>query len=183
MPPAAMPWRLRERPAVVDRKARIGDWEGDTMIGCLGSKDALITLVERKTKYLLLARTPSRKTRKVCHAICKVVKPIKNIFHTLTLDNGNEFAMHGLVSKNLQADVFFAHPYHSWERGLNENTNGLLRQYFPKKTSMSNVYAQELLRVQQLLNHRPRRTLGYMTPHEALKKELKRKKQKVALVT
>ena len=153
------------------------------MIGCRESKDALITLVERRTKYLVLARTPNRRTQKVCHAICKAVEPIKDIFHTLTLDNGNEFAMHAMVSKNLEADVFFAHPYHSWERGLNENTNGLLRQYFPKKTSIANVYARKLLHVQQLLNHRPRRSLGYMTPHEALKKELKKNKQKVALVT
>ena len=174
---------IDQRPAVVDAKTRIGDWEGDTMRGRLGSKDVLVTLVERKSKYLLVAKTSSRETKKVCQAICKIVKPMKNIFHTLTVDNGLEFAMHGLISKKLDSDVFFAHPYHSWERGLNENTNGLLRQYFPKKITMSTVSAQELLRAQQLLNHRPRRTLGYMTPHEALKKEIKRKKRKVALVT
>jgi len=119
------------RPAIVDAKTRIGDWEIDTVTG-KNSKGYLVTAVERKSKFTLVNRVPDRQSDQVAKAVIKLMRPYKENVFTITADNGKEFSQHKKISKSLKADVYFAHPYHAWERGLNENTNGLLRQYFPK---------------------------------------------------
>jgi transposase, IS30 family len=156
---------IEQRPAVVDRRSRIGDWEGDTVIGS-GRKGALVTLVERKSRYTLACQVASCHSTGVTEAVIALLRPHKSQCHTLTFDNGKEFAQHAFMAQCLQASVYFADPYCSWQRGLNENHNGLLRQYFPKKTNFLNVSQHEVDDAVYLLNHRPRKCLGYRTPHE-----------------
>jgi len=158
---------IEKRPRIVDQKRRRGDWEGDTVIG-KGHHGALVTLVERKSKYTLIRQVERRTAEAVSAAIIAMVAEFKDVFKTLTLDNGKEFAAHETISKKLQADVYFARPYHSWERGLNENTNGLIRQFFPKQTDFRTTTNAQVAKVQELLNHRPRKTIGWLTPHEVL---------------
>lgn len=153
------------RPDIVDQKTRIGDWEGDTVIG-KGHQGALVTLVDRCSRYTLVRRVDSKHTKGVCATINSMLGPHKAQCHTITFDNGKEFAGHETIAAHLQAAVYFAHPYHSWERGLNENTNGLIRQYHPKKTNFKLVSHEEVAWMQYKLNHRPRKCLGYRTPHE-----------------
>ena len=156
---------IEQRPAVVGLKNRIGDWEGDTVIG-KGHKGALVTLVERKSRYTLAHPVPSKHSAGVTHAIIELLRPHKKACKTLTFDNGKEFAEHESIGHCLDAEVYFAHPYCSWERGLNENTNGLLRQFFPKKSSLLKVTKAQVDEAVYRLNHRPRKCLGYRTPHE-----------------
>jgi IS30 family transposase len=156
---------IEQRPAVVDKRRRIGDWEGDTVIG-KGHQGVLVTLAERKSRYTLARILDSRHSTKVSQAVIELLRPHKAQCKTLTFDNGKEFAEHEFIAKSLQADVYFAHPYCSWERGLNENHNGLLRQFFPKGRSLLNVDQVEVDEAIYRLNHRPRKCLGYRTPHE-----------------
>lgn len=156
---------IEQRPAIVNEKSRIGDWEGDTVIG-KGHQGALVTLVERYSRYTLAQQVDSRHSAGVTQAIIGLLRPHKAQCLTVTFDNGKEFAEHAFMGKCLQADVYFAHPYHSWERGLNENTNGLLRQYFPKSTNLRKISHEEVNEAVFQLNHRPRKCLGYRTPHE-----------------
>lgn len=156
---------IEHRPAVVDRKKRIGDWEGDTVIGG-GRKGVLVTLVERKSRYTLAYPLRSKHSAGVTQAIIDLLRPHKPACKTLTFDNGKEFAEHEFIGKCLQARVYFAHPYCSWERGLNENHNGLLRQFFPKETNLLKVSQIQVDDAVYALNHRPRKCLGYRTPHE-----------------
>ena len=156
---------IDERPRIVETKERIGDWEADTVIG-RNHKGAIITLVERKSKYTLLRKINRKTSHAVNTAISEMVKGIKERFLTMTVDNGREFAGHKEISSRLNVDVYFAHPYHSWERGLNENTNGLLRQYFPKKTDLRKISDLKVEHVQYMLNNRPRKLLNFMTPYE-----------------
>ena len=153
------------RAAVVEQRSRIGDWEGDTVIG-KNHKGVLVTLVERKSRYTLACQVASRHSPGVTEAVIALLRPHKRQCHTLTFDNGKEFAEHAFIAQCLSARVYFAHPYCSWERGLNENHNGLLRQYFPKKTNFLKVGQHEVNDAVYLLNHRPRKCLGYRTPHE-----------------
>ncbi len=153
------------RPALVDTRQRIGDWEGDTVIGH-GHKGALLTLVERKSRYTLACPLPGRHSARVTQAIVELLRPHRRACKTLTFDNGKEFAEHVFIGQCLGAKVYFAHPYCSWERGLNENTNGLLRQFFPKKRSLLGVTRAQVEEAVYRLNHRPRKCLGYRTPHE-----------------
>ena len=125
-----------KRPKVVDARKRIGDWEADTIIG-RNHKGAMVTLVERKSKYTLIRKINRKTSLSLNSAISELTKGIKERFITMTVDNGSEFAGHEKITSKLGVDVYFAHPYHSWERGLSENTNGLIRQYFPKKTDFS----------------------------------------------
>ncbi|MEO5658732.1 MAG: IS30 family transposase [Polaromonas sp.] len=157
---------IDKRPPIVDRKSRIGDWEGDTVIG-KGHQGALVTLVERKSRYTLSSRVASKHSEGVTQAVIALLRPHQHLCHTVTFDNGKEFAEHAFIAQCLQADVYFAHPYHSWERGLNENTNGLLRQRFPKSTNFLKVSDQDVEEAVYQLNHRPRKCLGFRTPHEA----------------
>jgi transposase, IS30 family len=157
--------RIDQRPKVVDKRSRIADWEGDTVIGC-GHQGVLVTLVERKSRYTLAAALPRRTSALVGQAMIDLLRPHKERCKTITLDNGKEFADHEFVARCLQAKVYFAHPYCSWERGLNENHNGLLRQYFPKYMSLAEVEQSQVDAAVYALNHRPRKCLGWRTPHE-----------------
>ena len=156
---------IEQRPAIVQTRSRIGDWEGDTVIGH-GNTGVLVTLVERCSRYTLVRHLPNREAAPVSAAILEMLRPHKAQCLTLTFDNGKEFADHVFFGNCLDAEVFFAHPYHSWERGTNENTNGLLRQYFPKAISFSNLSDIDVDDAAYRLNHRPRKCLGYRTPHE-----------------
>lgn len=156
---------IEQRDPIVQERSRMGDWEGDTVIG-KGHRGALVTLVERKSRYTLAMRVDSKHSEGVTQAIVKMLRPHKAQCLTLTFDNGKEFAEHAFIGKALQAQVYFAHPYRSWERGLNENTNGLLRQYFPKSTNLLKVTEDEVNDAVYALNHRPRKCLGYRTPYE-----------------
>ena len=156
---------IEQRPAVVDKRSRIGDWEGDTIVG-QDHQGVLVTLVERKSRYTLAAQRDSRHSAGVTQAVIELLRPHKGVCKTITFDNGKEFAEHEFIARCLQAKVYFAHPYCSWERGLNENHNGLLRQFFPKRTNLLKVSQDEVNEAVYKLNHRPRKCLGYRTPHE-----------------
>ncbi len=156
---------IDKRPAIVNRKTRIGDWEVDTVIG-KGHRQALVTLSERKSMYTLIAQVKRRTASAVRQAIVRLLSNMKASVHTVTSDNGKEFAEHEVIAQQLNAGFYFAHPYASWERGLNENINGLIRQYFPKKMDFSTITQKQLNLVMKKLNHRPRKTLNSKTPHE-----------------
>ncbi len=156
---------IDERPKVVNERSRIGDWEADTVIGKQGG-DVLVTLVERKTRWSIIGKAPNRTAAKVRAVIVKRLLPLSEHVHTLTYDNGKEFALHQDIDKELRSDGYFAHPYHSWERGLNENTNGLIRQFFPKGKDLSDVTDEDIQRVMDKLNNRPRKCLGFKTPNQ-----------------
>ncbi len=154
---------IDDRPAIVDRKERCGDWEADTIIG-RHHQQAIVSLVERKSKLVRLAKVVRNTAELVGRALTTQLASLT--VKTITSDNGREFAQHQQVAAHLSADFYFAHPYSSWERGLNENTNGLVRQYFPKKSEFSQITDRQLNKVVERLNNRPRKTLGYQTPHE-----------------
>ena len=156
---------IDERPSIVDEKTRIGDWEADTVIG-KGHKGVLVTLAERVSKKTLIAHVPSKHAEIVKDAIIKMLQSEKQHLHTITFDNGKEFAYHAQIKEALGADNYFAHPYHSWERGLNENHNGLIRQYLPKEMALDKVTDEEVILIQNKLNNRPRKLLDYKTPNE-----------------
>jgi IS30 family transposase len=154
------------RPAIVDEKTRIGDWEVDTIIG-KNHKQAIVTLVERKTKFALLAKVTRKTSKLVGEAVIRLLRGMVSVF-TITSDNGREFSSHQEVAKELGIDFYFAHPYASWERGLNENTNGLIRQYFPKGTDFRTLCDEDIMHAMNALNNRPRKTLGYKTPNQLM---------------
>jgi len=156
---------ISERPAIVARKTRLGDWEGDTVVSA-GRKGGLLTLVERKTKLTKIAKLPRATARATQKAAVRRLKPIADFVHTITFDNGKEFATHQDITHALKATIFFATPYHAWERGLNENTNGLIRDFFPKGTDFSTIANAEVAKVERLLNARPRKSLGFRSPQE-----------------
>lgn len=158
---------IDERPQVVDDKSRVGDWEIDTVIG-KGHRGALVTIVERVTRFTVSKQVDRKSAAAVTEATISLLKPLKAVVHTITADNGKEFAYHERISEALEADVYFAHPYSSWERGLNENTNGLLRQYFPKSTDFKKVSQMEVRRAVKRLNSRPRKNLGFKTPGDLM---------------
>ena len=156
---------IDERPSIVDEKSRIGDWEIDTIIG-KDHKGAIVSMVERGSKYTLLLKVTSKKANKVTKALIIRLGEFKDKVLTVTADNGLEFSRHKEVALALEADFYFAKPYRSWERGLNEHTNGLVRQYFPKKTDFINLSHGEVDKVEKLLNKRPRKSLNFKTPIE-----------------
>jgi IS30 family transposase len=161
---------IDERPTIVDAKVRIGDWEIDTVIG-KDHKGALVTLVDRKSKFAIIRRVKSKHADVVTEATIELLQPLKKFTHTITADNGKEFAYHELIAKALDAKVYFCDPYSSWQRGLNEHTNGLIRQYIPKKSEFENISKEEIVTIQNKLNHRPRKSLGFKTPFEVFMKE------------
>ena len=165
---------IDKRPKIVEEKSRIGDLEIDTVIG-KNHIGALVTVVDRKSKFTIIKNVPSKEARIVTQALIEMIQPIKAITHTITSDNGKEFAYHKEVAAALDADFYFANPYHSWERGLNEHTNGLIRQYLPKKSEFTNVSKDEIIMIQNRLNHRPRKALGYKTPYEVFFSEMSKK--------
>ncbi len=156
---------IEERPSVVETYSRIGDVEIDTVIG-KGHKGAIVTIVDRKSKFSLFKIVKSKQAEPVKNALIDLMQPIKNHIHTVTSDNGKEFSFHKDVSAALDCGFYFCHPYRSSERGLNENTNGLLRQYFPKGTDFTKITDKQIVQAQERLNHRPRKALGYKTPFE-----------------
>ena len=156
---------IDKRPAVVDARSRVGDWELDTIIG-KGHKQALVSLTERKSRLTLLAKVKQKSAELVSRSIRHLLEPVAAKVLTLTSDNGKEFARHQEISKALRAEFYFAHPYSSWERGLNENTNGLIRQYFPKKHDFTTITEKDISMVMSKLNNRPRKCLGFKTPNQ-----------------
>ena len=156
---------IDDRPAIVDAKRRFGDWEGDTVIG-KGHRGALVTLVERKSLYTVIRAVLNKTAEAVRNAVTEGLTPHRDRVHTITYDNGREFTDHEGMASDLDARIYFAHPYSSWERGLNENTNGLIRQYFPKDRDLRTVTKREIEKAMDKLNHRPRKSLGYRTPYE-----------------
>ena len=156
---------IEDRPEIVDNKERLGDWEIDTVIG-KSHQGALVTIIERCTQKLLCAHVPSKTAEAVTKATIKLLKPYKNFVHTITADNGKEFSWHEKIAQALDTNVYFAHPYSSWERALNENANGLLRQYFPKETNFKKVEASDVQKAVRRLNTRPRKTLEFKSPNQ-----------------
>jgi len=156
---------IDQRPAVVEKRSRYGDWELDTVIG-KNHQQALVTLVERKSRLTLIAKVIRKTAESVSEAIVGLLSTLKPWVHTLTADNGREFARHSYIANKLKAKFYFAHPYASWERGLNENTNGLIRQYFPKKHDFTSITEHQIEQVMDKLNNRPRKCLGFKTPNE-----------------
>ena len=162
---------IDERPASVDEKSAVGDWEIDTVIG-KNHSGALVTIVERVTLFTVSMRVKSKRAKDVTAATLALLTPFKELVRTITADNGKEFAYHEKIAAGLACDFYFAHPYHSWERGLNENTNGLLRQYFPKSTDFKTVSAKAVKRSVNQLNNRPRKTLAFKTPAALMEAEM-----------
>jgi IS30 family transposase len=156
---------IEERPIIVNKKERVGDYEIDTIIGA-NHKGAIVSIVERKTMFVRLALLERTTADHTTAATISLLAPIKNHVHTLTSDNGKEFAQHQIIAQSLDAQFFFARPYRSCDRGLNENINGLVRQYFPKKTVFSKLAAHDIHNCEFLLNSRPRKSLNYQTPIE-----------------
>lgn len=156
---------IEERPAIVDQKRRIGDWEADTLVGAQ-RKSALFTATERKSKLELACKLANKSAAELHTQCVQLWSSYAERIFTITLDNGKEFCEHEAIARELGARVYFAHPYASWERGLNENTNGLLRQYFPKGSDLAQVTDAQVQQAVELLNNRPRKTLGYRTPNE-----------------
>lgn len=154
---------IEERPEIVDQRERLGDWEADTIIGA-GKKGAIVTLVERKSRFTLLKQVARRTAAAVEEAILELLLPYQAVTHTITFDNGKEFANHQNIAENLQADMYFAHPYAAWERGTNENTNGLIRQYFPKGSDFLSITDDQISFVKERLNARPRKCLDFQAP-------------------
>ena len=156
---------IDERPGVVGERSRIGDWEADTVIGRPGGP-VLLTLAERRTRYSVIAKAPDKSAQAVTDALLTALQPQAGLVHTLTYDNGKEFAYHQTVAEGLDAQGYFAHPYHSWERGLNENTNGLIRQYLPKGADFRTLTLEQVRNIMDRLNNRPRKCLGFKTPNQ-----------------
>jgi len=157
---------IGERPEIINDRARIGDWEGDTIIGLERTK-RILTHVERKSGYLIADFLPIVSAEIVAEKISERLKKFpKYKRRSVTYDNGTEFSSHEMIEKKTKATIYFANPYHSWERGTNENTNGLIRQFFPKRSSFATVTKEDVQKVEKLLNRRPRKRLCYLTPNE-----------------
>ena len=154
---------IDDRDKSINDRQNLGDFEGDTVIG-KNHKGAIVTIVDRKSRYLYADLLDNRTAANVTKSIVSMLSTHK--CNSITFDNGKEFANHSEISDKLGANIFFAHPYSSFERGTNENTNGLLRQYYPKKTDFSKIDKSELQAITDELNHRPRKCLGYRSPYE-----------------
>ena len=164
--------RIAGRPDVINRRRRYGDWEGDTIVG-KRRRSALVTMVERKSGYVRIGRVDGMKSDLTMRAAKRRLKDLPpSLRRSMTFDNGKEFAEHQRLTRALGLEVYFADPYASWQRGANENMNGLLRQFFPKGTDFTRISHQEVARVEQLLNERPRKRFGYRTPDEIINPRL-----------
>ena len=160
--------RIDTRPAEVETRQTVGHWEGDLINGAPATGN-LVTLVERNTRFALIGRTDSKEAAEVTQTIGALFEPLPPQSRlSLTLDNGKEFARHEELARDTRMDVFFARPYHAWERGTNENTNGLIRRLYPKRSSFAGIGAAQLQRIDTYLNDRPRRCLGWLTPREKM---------------
>lgn len=159
------------RPPIVETNTEVGHWEADTIIG-KGHDGVLLTLVERCTKYVCIVKLASKNALALAKAAVKVLRRCRLPVKTITFDNGLEFACHEHIARQLKAVTYFAHPYHSWERGLNENTNGLIRQYIPKNCAISIIRPCDVSWIEDQLNQRPRKSLGYLSPAEFTQKQV-----------
>jgi len=163
--------RITLRPPHIERRQEIGHWESDLVVG-LGHKSAIATIVERKTRFVYIIPVESKHTKIVTKAIAATMKKLLPEFRkTMTHDNGTEMANHKWLTDKTGMDIYFANPYSSWERGTNENTNGLIRRFFPKGTDFNNITKKQLMNAQNNLNNRPRKVLGYKTPNEMMQLE------------
>jgi len=167
---------IEDRPVIVEERSRVGDWEADLILG-KNHQGVAVTLTERKSRFTLLRTLPSKHADPIKEAIIALLKWDARL-KTITFDNGKEFTGHQEISAALNADCYFAHPYSSWERGTNENTNGLIRQYLPKSRNLKEVSMEEEVRIMDKLNLRPRKCLGFRTPYEVFFEH-----QKVALTS
>lgn len=163
---------IDERPEEVAERQRLGDWEADTIIS-QGKQQAIVTLTERKSRLTLLKKVNDRTAKTVSQAMIDLLQPFTAQTLTITCDNGKEFTKHREIAKALQADVYFAHPQSAWERGSNENANGLIRQYFPKGTNFTDLADAKITRVEMRLNHRPRKCLRFSSPYMLFFQEMK----------
>jgi len=164
--------RIDGRPDTINRRRRYGDWEGDTIVG-KGRRSALVTLVERKSGYARIGRADDMTARSTTRVTRRCLKDLPAALRrSITFDNGKEFMNHRQITRLLGVDIYFTLPYRSWQRGTNENTNGLLRQFFPKGTNFTRISHQAVARAEKLLNERPRKRLDYQTPAEVLAKRI-----------
>ncbi|MGH7216097.1 MAG: IS30 family transposase [Nitrospiraceae bacterium] len=161
---------ISERPAGAEKRSRIGHLEGDTMIGA-ADKHCILTLVDRKTGYTFIGKLAERTVQAANQRAISIIKKAGRSVKTLTLDNGTEFHGYKDIEASTGATIYFATPHHSWERGTNENTNGLIRQYLPKRKSMAHTTQKHCDRIAEQLNSRPRKRLAYLTPKEVYEKE------------
>jgi IS30 family transposase len=160
------------RPAIVETRERCGDWEGDTIVSP-GKRSGLVCSTDRRSGLLELSKTSNLKSKTVIDTMkSQLAKHPRELRRTMTLDNGKEFAQHKRLARVVYEGVYFARPSSPWERGTNENTNGLIRQFFPKRTDFADVSNQQVLKIKQLLNERPRKRLGYKTPIEVFNEQL-----------
>lgn len=156
---------IDERPRSVDLKRFYGDWEADLVVG-RNHEGAVLTLVERKGKYCLIHPLESKRSDEVALAMTAALQPFVGKIRSITVDNGKEFSGHETVAELLRTKIYFAHPYSSWERGLSENTNGLIRQYLPKDMSLRGLTLEKCQTIEDKLNKRPRKTLGFNSPND-----------------
>ena len=155
---------IDERPAIVEDKQRFGDFEIDTVIG-KNHRGALVTINDRATGLVKICKVARKEATRVAQKTIEALMPYKEQLHTITADNGKEFALHQTISEKLNIDFYFAKPYHAWERGANENINGLIRQYFPKKTDFDSVTDEQVQNVENMLNNRPRKRFDFLCPN------------------
>ena len=156
---------ISKRDQIVNDKSRVGDWEIDTIVGA-GKKGAITTVVERVTSLVRISIPTTKKAIDIENETIRILKPLRDKIYTITSDNGLEFSNHKNISEALEYDHYFCHPYSSWERGLNEYTNGLIRQYIPKGTSFENITLEYIKMIEDKLNNRPRKALNWKTPNE-----------------
>lgn len=167
---------IDDRPAIVDERSRFGDWEADTVVSSLGDSTSILTLVERKSRFLRACMLENRKSDSIAYHMSRLLRYDGAL--SITSDNGTEFASHQYVSKELGLNFYFAHPYHSWERGCNENTNGLLRHYLPKGKPLKSKH-RLLSQAINAINDRPRKCLGYRTSRELYEEHLRKEGRKI----
>ena len=156
---------IDQRPEIINKKERFGDWEIDTIIGN-NHKGAIVTVVERKSNFILMKKLESKNAKDLAKQTVRMLAPYKELVHSITSDNGLEFAEHEYIAEKLQANFYFAHPYSSWERGLNEYSNKLIRQYIPKKSDFNDFSDKFISQINLKLNNRPRKLLNYFNPIE-----------------
>jgi IS30 family transposase len=171
---------IEKRPKIVAAKKRLGDWEADTLIGT-HHRGAVVSVVERKSQFTVLGQVSQKTAEAVQQQMIQQLRPHRDRLHTITTDNGREFAEHRTIAQKLRTKIYFADPYCSWQRGLNEHINGLIRQYLPKRTDLRYVTEQDLQFIMDRLNHRPRKTLGFKTPYEVFCNNSRWKTIRVAL--
>ncbi len=164
---------IDNRPEHIELRTEVGHWEGDLIIG-KNHKSAIGTIVERKTRFTLIIKLESKKAEEIAKQFSKILNKLNPIYKkSMTYDNGIEMAKHEKITEKTGMKIYFAHPYSSWERGTNENTNGLIRRYLPKGTNFNEIDIKQLMNIQEKLNNRPRKIIGYKTPKEMMDLELK----------